>query len=178
MGSPVKSSQSFPITDDQGNALHSPATVAEKFRAFYSSHGSQIPAADERDVEFSFAIEDAIAYENPNFYVAEVDFSLSNLHSIAIGSGFSTTDHLLRLESLVKRGFNSSSNSYGIFLDLTKAYDLTWINGLLFKLSCLKISGSILLWFKNFILNRNLCVRLSSSVPFWGVSHKEDKIVA
>ena len=97
-----------------------------------------------------------------------MDFSLSNLHSIAIGSGFSTTDHLLRLESLVKRGFNSSSNYYGIFLDLTKAYDLTWINGLLFKLSCLKISGSILLWFKNFILNRNLCVRLSSSVPFWG----------
>jgi hypothetical protein len=55
MGSPVKSSQSFPITDDQGNALHSPATVAEKFRAFYSSHDSQIPAADERDVEFSLA---------------------------------------------------------------------------------------------------------------------------
>jgi hypothetical protein len=66
MGSPVKSSQSFPITDDQGNALHSPATVAEKFRAFYSSHGSQIPAADKRDVEFSLAIEDAIAYKNPN----------------------------------------------------------------------------------------------------------------
>lgn len=61
-----------------------------------------------------------------------MDFSLSNLHSIAIGSGFSTTDHLLRLESLVKRGFNSSSNYYGIFLDLTKAYDLTWINGLLY----------------------------------------------
>ena len=58
---------------------------------------------------------------------------------------FSTNDHLIRLESQVRKGFNSGEKTYGVFLDLTKAYDLAWIEALLFKLSRLGVTGSILL---------------------------------
>ena len=38
-----------------------------------------------------------------------------------------------------------------IFLDLAKAYDSTWITGLLYKITKLKIYGPVLRWIKNFI---------------------------
>lgn len=76
----------------------------------------------------------------------------------------STSDHLIRLETAVKKGFNNSESTFGIFLDLTKAYDLTWVEALLFKLSRLKVSGSLLLWLKNFLSCRILRVRINSTL--------------
>ena len=76
--------------------------------------------------------------------------------------GYSTTDHILRLESFVKKAFNSSSNAYAVLLDLTKAYDVTWITALLFKLARLKVTGPFLHWLKNFLTGRSFSVRLNS----------------
>jgi hypothetical protein len=79
--------------------------------------------------------------------------------------GYSTTDHILRLESFVKKSFNSSSNACTVFLDLTKAYDVTWVSALLFKLTRLKVTGPFLHWLKNFLTGRSFSVRLNRFPP-------------
>ncbi len=63
--------------------------------------------------------------------------------------GFSTIDHIVRLESHIKEGFNTNKSTFAVFLDIAKAYDSVWIPALLYKLSKLNISGSILNWLKN-----------------------------
>jgi len=83
-------------------------------------------------------------------------------------SGFrkrrSTTDNLVDLEQRIRRGFNSKKGkkTYALFLDISKAYDVVWIPGLLKKLAKLGISGNILGWLKNFLTDRSFCVRIGN----------------
>jgi hypothetical protein len=72
--------------------------------------------------------------------------------------GCTTTDNLVRIESAIKAGFNSSHPTTAVFLDISKAYDNTWIEGLLYKLTKSNVRGRTLKWLKNF-----LCKELSSS---------------
>lgn len=78
--------------------------------------------------------------------------------------GFSTFDHIVRLESHIKESFNKGQNTYAVFLDISKAYDSVWIPALLYKLSKLKISGSILNWLKHFLTNRSFTVRINNKL--------------
>jgi hypothetical protein len=78
--------------------------------------------------------------------------------------GFSTFDHIVRLESHIKESFNKSQNTYAVFLDISKAYDSVWIPALLYKLSKLKISGPILNWLKHFLTNRSFTVRINNKL--------------
>lgn len=55
--------------------------------------------------------------------------------------GLSTVDHIVALECIIKKGFDDSTNTYAIFLDLSKAFDSTWLSGLLFKLASVGIDG-------------------------------------
>ena len=47
--------------------------------------------------------------------------------------GCTTMDNVIRLETSVKIAFNSNRVTTAVFLDLSKAYDITWTNGLLYK---------------------------------------------
>jgi hypothetical protein len=78
--------------------------------------------------------------------------------------GFSTFDHVVRLESHIKESFNKGQNTYAVFLDISKAYDSVWIPALLYKSSKLKISGSILNWLKQFLTNRSFTVRINNKL--------------
>jgi hypothetical protein len=68
------------------------------------------------------------------------------------------------LEQRIRRGFNSKKGkkTYALFLDISKAYDVVWIPGLLKKLAKLGISGNILGWLKNFLTDRSFCVRIGN----------------
>lgn len=76
--------------------------------------------------------------------------------------GYSTYHHTVRLESHIKEGFNKGHSTYAVFLDISKAYDSVWISALLYKLSKLNISGSLLLWLRNFLCNRSFFVRVDN----------------
>ena len=45
-----------------------------------------------------------------------------------------------------------------VFLDLSKVFDRVWHNGLLYKLECSWISGSLLAIIRDFLTNREKCV--------------------
>jgi hypothetical protein len=62
--------------------------------------------------------------------------------------GRSTMDKIISLDHYIRQGFNQpkSLNTYAVFLDISKAFDSTWIQGLLFKLSNIGITGNILRW--------------------------------
>ena len=49
-----------------------------------------------------------------------------------------------------------------LFLDISKAYDSVWTNGLLYQLGKLGIQGNRLGWITNFIRGRSICVRLGN----------------
>lgn len=55
-------------------------------------------------------------------------------------------DNIIGLEHYIREGFNKLNllNTYAVFLDVTKAFDITWIQGILYKLSTKGINGPIL----------------------------------
>lgn len=72
-------------------------------------------------------------------------------------SGFrkerSTFDNIIRLEHFMREGFNKRDpiNTYAIFLDVAKAFDTTWVQGILLKLNRQGIEGEIMGWIRNFL---------------------------
>ena len=69
-------------------------------------------------------------------------------------SNFSTNDALLKLMDFVSKGINSGEKVLAIFLDLKKAFDTCNHDILLHKLEYYGIKGVALVWFHNYIKNR------------------------
>ena len=83
-----------------------------------------------------------------------------------IQSGFmerrSTIDHLVKLETDIHKGMVNKEYSVVIFLDLEKAYDVVWRQGIVCKLYELGFSGKILKWIHAFMTNRVSRVRVDN----------------
>ena len=65
------------------------------------------------------------------------------LSSIQCGgrSNRSTTDHLVRLESVIRRAFVHGEHFISVFFDMEKAYDMTWRCGILKDLHDIGLRG-------------------------------------
>ena len=50
-----------------------------------------------------------------------------------------------------------------VFLDISKAFDKVWHEGLIFKLKQNGVSGSMLMFYQNYLSNRKQCVVLNGS---------------
>lgn len=72
----------------------------------------------------------------------------------------STTDHIVQLKQYVKLGFNKGKSTTAVLLDITKAYDYTKSEGILFKLSRMEVTGQILKWIESFLTGRSVNVRI------------------
>ena len=79
--------------------------------------------------------------------------------------GRNTIDNIIGLEQYIREGFNKRSpkNTYAVFLDVAKAFDTTWIQGVLFKLSRFGVHGRILGWLNNLLRDRTYCVRAGNA---------------
>ena len=55
----------------------------------------------------------------------------------------------------------------GIFLDISKAFDKVWHDGLLFKLTIYSVEGDLLLLLKNYLKNRKQRVVLNGQTSEW-----------
>ena len=86
--------------------------------------------------------------------------------------GDSTTNQLLDLVNEIHNSFDSrkSFEVRSVFLDIFKAFDKIWHQGLMFKLRQNGISGNLLAFFHSYLSNRKQRVVLNgSSSPFYSI---------
>ena len=80
-------------------------------------------------------------------------------------SGFkrndSTVNQLLKIVHQIYQDINDGKNTYLVFLDISKAFDKVWHEGLLFKIKRLGITGKLLDWLKDYITDRHQKVVLN-----------------
>jgi hypothetical protein len=86
-------------------------------------------------------------------------------------SGFrkhrSTNDHLVRLETFIRKAFVNKQHLESIFLDFEKAYDTTWKYGILKDLNDAGLKDRLPLFISGFLINRHFkAARLQIHVQF------------
>ena len=86
-------------------------------------------------------------------------------------SGDSTTNQLLYLVSEIHEAFENpkSLEVRAVFLDISKAFDKVWHDGLIFKLKQNGISGNLLKLFENYLHNRKERVVLNGSFSDYSI---------
>ena len=73
----------------------------------------------------------------------------------------STKEHHLRLIQTCQQAFNRNQHVGALFFDIEKAFDRVWINGLIYKLSQLKVPNYLGLWLVNYLNERSFQVKLN-----------------
>jgi hypothetical protein len=81
---------------------------------------------------------------------------LLNASQFRLHACHSTTLQCMRLMDHITLNFNISMSTAAIFLDIEKAFDITWHLGFLHKLSKLKFSSSLIKLISSFISHRNV----------------------
>lgn len=71
----------------------------------------------------------------------------------------STIDPFVKIDHDIKTSFKEKKSTIAVFLDINKAYDTVWTQGLLYKLTGIGVSGNCLGWLYYFLLNRSICIR-------------------
>ena len=86
--------------------------------------------------------------------------------------GRSALDHILSLDTAVRRSFHERRHTGAVFFDLEKAYDTTWRYGILRKVFQLGIRGALGIFSQNFLAQRVFRVRIGNqfSVPYTQVN--------
>ena len=108
-------------------------------------------------------IFEKIVFNNLYYYL--------NVNNLLTGnqSGFrpgdSTTNQLLYLVSEIHEAFENSKclEVRAVFLDISKAFDKVWHEGLIFKLKQNGISGKLLKFFESYLYNRKQRVMINGS---------------
>ena len=77
--------------------------------------------------------------------------------------GRSTTDHLVRLETAIRRCFAHGKLFVSVFFDLKKAYDTTWKYGIMRDLYRMGLRGRMPLYIKEFLTDRRFKVRMEET---------------
>ena len=69
--------------------------------------------------------------------------------------GDGTTNQLVSIVNKIQKGLDDGHDVRMVFLDLSKAFDKVWHKGLLFKLECVGMGGSLLSWFESYLTDRS-----------------------
>ena len=82
-------------------------------------------------------------------------------------SGYSCTNHLLSITHKILSAFDNGHEVRGVFLDISKAFDRVWHEGLLFKLQQNGKSGELITLIKYFVSCRKQRVVLNGPHVSW-----------
>ena len=85
-----------------------------------------------------------------------------NKHQSGFRKAKSTDDHLFRLSQSVMESFNSGEHVVAAFLDVEKAFDNVWHNGLRFKIFQLDLPTKMTRWLSDFLVGRLIQVNVNS----------------
>ena len=82
-------------------------------------------------------------------------------------SGDSCINQLLSITHEIYQSFDEGFDVHSVFLDISKAFDKVWHDGLIFKLKQNGISGNLLNLLSNFLRNRKQRVVLNGQTSSW-----------
>ena len=85
-----------------------------------------------------------------------------NKHQSGFRKAKSTDDHLFRLSKSIMESFNRGEYVAAAFLDIEKAFDNVWHNGLRFKIFQLCIPTKMTCWLSDFLVGRLIQVNVSN----------------
>jgi len=80
--------------------------------------------------------------------------SLLNEHQFGFRKNHSTTLALIEIVDKIRQEIDNGNSAIGIYLDLTKAFDLMNHDILFYKLQYYGVRGKVLEWFKSYLYNR------------------------
>ncbi|GFS64231.1 probable RNA-directed DNA polymerase from transposon X-element [Trichonephila clavipes] len=76
----------------------------------------------------------------------------------------STCHQLLRATNIIISGFNNHATTGGIFLDVEKAFDRLWHNGLIFKMINLNYPPYLIHTISDYLHNRTFQVKIQATI--------------
>ena len=76
----------------------------------------------------------------------------------------STIDQLLRLHTDANQGLKCKKTTLAVFIDFSKAFDLLWREGLLYKLRKKGITGNTYAWIADFMSKRTMQMRVEATL--------------
>ena len=71
------------------------------------------------------------------------------------GKNRSTEDQVTLLTQDIENGFQQKMKTLAVFVDLTKAFDKVWKEGLLFKLLRKRVCGNMYSWIQSYLFQRS-----------------------
>ncbi len=78
--------------------------------------------------------------------------------------GRGTMDSIIKLDSDIRKALINKETIIAVFFDVEKAYDMLWKEGLLIKLDQIGIGGRIYNWIKEFLIERNIKVKVGEYI--------------
>ena len=85
-----------------------------------------------------------------------------NKHQSGFRRAKSTDDHLFRLSQSIMESFNREEHVVAVFLDVEKAFDNVWHNGLRYKIFQLDLPTKMARWLSDFLVGRIIQVNVNS----------------
>ena len=77
--------------------------------------------------------------------------------------GRSTIDHLVRLESNIRKAFTYKEHYVSIIFDMEKAYDMTWVGGIVRDLNDMGMCGLLPKYLATFLQRRRFSVKVKNA---------------
>ena len=89
------------------------------------------------------------------------DIGFINKYQSGFSQAKSTDDHLFRLSQSVMESFNRREHVVAAFLDVEKAFDNVWHNGLRYKIFMLDLPTKMIRWLSDFLVGRIIQVNVN-----------------
>ena len=97
------------------------------------------------------------------------DNNLLNINQSGFRSGDSCTNQLVSITHKIFQSFDANPplEVRGVFLDISKAFDKVWHDGLLYKLKCNGVKGNFSKLLASFLMNRHQRIILNGQHSTW-----------
>lgn len=95
-------------------------------------------------------------FANRQNIIPNVQFGFRKKHS--------TNHQLLRITETIEKGFEDKQYTTAAFLDLTRAFDGVWIEGLLYKLAKLETPSYLVKILSSYLADRSFAIRINSTL--------------
>ncbi|GBM07305.1 RNA-directed DNA polymerase from mobile element jockey [Araneus ventricosus] len=75
----------------------------------------------------------------------------------------STTDQLLRMAEIIRDNLENSRDTGAVFIDIAKAFDSVWLEGLIYKMLVMSIPDGLIKLMNSYLHGRGFTVRVGNS---------------